>query len=68
MHPAHVALTDSTTMGIGLIYTSLDLGPNDEVLTTNEDYLSRISRPGQNRTKAPFHRIAATSSGVRKYM
>src|SRR6056297_327770 len=38
MHPAHVALTDSTTMGIGLMYTSLGLGEGDEVLTTEEDY------------------------------
>jgi len=38
MNPAHIALTDSTTMGIGLIYSALDLGPGDEVLTTEEDY------------------------------
>ncbi|WP_375261929.1 aminotransferase class V-fold PLP-dependent enzyme [Palleronia sp.] len=38
MHPAHVALTDSTTMGVGLIYTGLKVGPGQEVLTTDEDY------------------------------
>lgn len=38
VHPSHVALTDSTTMGIGLIYSALALGPGDEVLTTDEDY------------------------------
>ena len=60
MHPAHVALTDSTTMGIGLMYTSLGLGEGDEVLTTEEDYyvthtaLDHLSQ----RTGATIRRIA----------
>jgi selenocysteine lyase/cysteine desulfurase len=33
-----VALTDSTTMGIGLLYTRLVLRPGDEVLTTEHDF------------------------------
>jgi selenocysteine lyase/cysteine desulfurase len=33
-----VALTDSTTMGLGLLYTRLALGPDDEVLTTEHDF------------------------------
>lgn len=33
-----IALTDSTTMGIGLIYNGLRLRPGDEVLTTDQDY------------------------------
>ena len=33
-----VALTDSTTMGLGLLYTRLALKPNDEVLTTEHDF------------------------------
>ncbi|WP_274423332.1 aminotransferase class V-fold PLP-dependent enzyme [Chelativorans sp. YIM 93263] len=38
VHPSHIALTDSTTMGIGLVYTGLKLQPGDEVLTTEHDY------------------------------
>jgi selenocysteine lyase/cysteine desulfurase len=33
-----VALTDSTTMGLGLLYTRLELGPGEEVLTTEHDF------------------------------
>jgi selenocysteine lyase/cysteine desulfurase len=33
-----VALTDSTTMGLGLVYARLRLQPGDEVLTTDHDF------------------------------
>ena len=33
-----VALTDSTTMGLGLLYTRLALGADDEVVTTEHDF------------------------------
>ena len=33
-----VAFTDSTTMGLGLLYTGLRLAPGDEVLTTEHDF------------------------------
>jgi selenocysteine lyase/cysteine desulfurase len=33
-----IALTDSTTMGISLVYHGLDLRPGDEVVTTEHDY------------------------------
>jgi selenocysteine lyase/cysteine desulfurase len=33
-----IALTDSTTMGLGLLYTRLALRPGDEVLTTEHDF------------------------------
>ncbi|NRA46876.1 MAG: aminotransferase class V-fold PLP-dependent enzyme [Oligoflexales bacterium] len=36
----HIALTDSTTMGLGLIYHGLKLDPSDEVLTSNHDHYS----------------------------
>jgi selenocysteine lyase/cysteine desulfurase len=35
---SEVALTDSTTMGLGLLYTRLALRPQDEVLTTEHDF------------------------------
>jgi isopenicillin-N epimerase len=33
-----IALTESTTMGLGLVYNGIPLGPGDEVLTTRHDY------------------------------
>jgi isopenicillin-N epimerase len=35
-----VALTDSTTMGLGLLYTTLSLGEGDEIVTTEHDFYS----------------------------
>ena len=35
---SEVALTDSTTMGLGLLYARLALRPEDEVLTTEHDF------------------------------
>src|SRR5690349_20963410 len=35
-----VALTDSTTMGLGLLYTGLQLAPGDEILTSEHDHYS----------------------------
>jgi selenocysteine lyase/cysteine desulfurase len=36
--PSLVALTDSTTMGLGLVYNGLRLRPGQEIITTDEDY------------------------------
>jgi selenocysteine lyase/cysteine desulfurase len=36
--PDEIALTDSTTMGLGLLYTRLVLRSRDEVLTTEHDF------------------------------
>jgi isopenicillin-N epimerase len=33
-----IALVDSTTMGVGLVYAGLKLAPGDEILTTDQDY------------------------------
>jgi selenocysteine lyase/cysteine desulfurase len=48
-----IAFTDSTTMGIGLVYGGLKLKPGDEVLTTEHDFVAthealrlRASRSG----------------------
>ena len=38
--PEQVALTDSTTMGIGLVYAGLQLNSGDEVITTPHDFYS----------------------------
>ncbi|HEX4811240.1 MAG TPA: aminotransferase class V-fold PLP-dependent enzyme [Nonomuraea sp.] len=38
--PAGVALTDSTTMGLGLLYSGLRLRPGQDVLTTEHDFLA----------------------------
>ncbi|WP_439658234.1 aminotransferase class V-fold PLP-dependent enzyme [Lentzea sp. HUAS TT2] len=36
--PGEVALTDSATMGIGLLYSGLSLAPGDDVVTTEHDF------------------------------
>ncbi len=38
--PDQIALTDSTTMGLGLLYSGLRLAPGDEVITTEHDFYS----------------------------
>jgi isopenicillin-N epimerase len=38
--PTEVALTDSTTMGLGLLYGGLALRSGDEVLTTTHDFFA----------------------------
>jgi selenocysteine lyase/cysteine desulfurase len=35
-----LALTDSTTMGLGLLYRGLKLSPGDEILTSTQDFYS----------------------------
>ena len=36
--PADIALTDSTTMGLGLLYIGLDVQAGQEILTTRHDF------------------------------
>ena len=36
--PGDIALTDSTTMGVALVYNGLMLRPGEEILTTDQDY------------------------------
>ena len=40
VHPNDIALTDSTTMGLGLLYGGLTLREGQEVLTTIHDHYS----------------------------
>ena len=53
------ALTDSTTMGLGLMYGGLELGPGDEVLTTTHDFYSTEDslRLLRKRTGASIQRV-----------
>jgi selenocysteine lyase/cysteine desulfurase len=38
--PGDIALTDSTTMGLGLVYSGIGLRPGQDVLTTEHDFLA----------------------------
>jgi selenocysteine lyase/cysteine desulfurase len=57
--PGQVAFTDSTTMGLGLLYSGLRVRPDQDVLTTTHDFaahhaaLDLMSR----RTGAPVRRV-----------
>jgi selenocysteine lyase/cysteine desulfurase len=58
--PDEIALTDSTTMGLALLYTALDLRPGDEILTTEHDHYSTKTslENATARTGAALKRIA----------
>lgn len=58
--PAELALTDSTTMGLGLLYGGLELKAGQEILTTTHDHYSTdVSlRLRAERTGAKVRRIA----------
>jgi selenocysteine lyase/cysteine desulfurase len=58
--PNDIALTDSTTMGLGLLYGGLKLRPGQEVLTTTHDHYSTDEsiRMRAERTGAKVARVA----------
>lgn len=58
--PSEIALTDSTTAGLGLVYHGLRLVPGDHVLTTTHDFYSthEALRLAAERTAARVERIA----------
>jgi selenocysteine lyase/cysteine desulfurase len=58
--PADVALTDSTTMGLGLLYTGLAVRADQELLTTNHDFFAthEALREASVRSGAPLRHIA----------
>jgi selenocysteine lyase/cysteine desulfurase len=58
--PDEIALTDSTTMGLALLYTALDLRAGDEILTTEHDHYSTKTslENATARTGATLKRIA----------
>ncbi len=53
-----IALTDSTTMGLAMVYSGLALNPGDEILHTTHDHYSTMT--------AIAHRAARTGAGVRQ--
>lgn len=57
--PANIALTDSTTMGLGLLYSGLKLRPEQEILTTEHDFYATTEalRLASERSGAPIRRV-----------
>ncbi len=67
--PGLIALTDSTTMGLGLIYNNFRLREGQEVLTTTHDHYStrqslefRAARDGAKVVRIPLYQDPATTS------
>lgn len=67
--PRGIALTDSTTMGLGLLYSGLKLRKDQEILTTTHDHYStenslrlRAERTGAKVRKVSLYRDAAPKS------
>jgi selenocysteine lyase/cysteine desulfurase len=58
--PEEIMLTDSTTMGLGLLYAGLRLSENDEILTTTHDHYSteKSLEYAAMRNKAKIKRIS----------
>jgi selenocysteine lyase/cysteine desulfurase len=69
VQPIDIALTDSTTMGLGLLYGGLALADGEEVLTTVHDHYStemslklRAERTGATVRQIPLYRDLAVAS------
>ncbi|MGH3081473.1 MAG: aminotransferase class V-fold PLP-dependent enzyme [Gaiellaceae bacterium] len=67
--PSDIALTDSTTMGLGLLYNGLELRSGDEVLTTTHDFFAthealrlKAARTGASVRRVTLYRNAARAS------
>jgi selenocysteine lyase/cysteine desulfurase len=58
--PGQVALTDSTTMGLGILYSGLRVRPDQDVLTSTHDFSAHHAALAQLslRTGAPVRRVA----------
>jgi L-cysteine/cystine lyase len=68
--PHEAALTGSTTDGVNTVLSGLELGPGDEVLTTDEEHPGLLAPLGLARRRhgikvrvVPFSQIAAEVSG-----
>lgn len=57
--PDLFAMTDSTTMGIGLVYTGLELGPGQEIVTDTHDHsvTYRATQFAADRSGATVRRV-----------
>jgi isopenicillin-N epimerase len=69
VQPTDIALTDSTTMGLGLLYGGLTLHEGQEILTTTHDHYStamalqlRATRTGAALRQIPLYHQPATAS------
>jgi isopenicillin-N epimerase len=67
--PSDIALTDSTTMGLGLLYNGVVLRAGDEVLTTTHDFFAthealrlKAARTGATVRRVPLYGAAARAS------
>ena len=58
--PDYIAMTDSTTMGLGTIYSGLNLKPGQEVLTTVHDHYSQHEaiRLATRRSGGSYRKVA----------
>jgi isopenicillin-N epimerase len=63
--PGEIALTDSTTMGLGLLYSGLHLRPDQEILITTHDHYATETalRLRAERTGASLRRISLYQEG-----
>jgi isopenicillin-N epimerase len=64
--PLDIALTDSTTMGLGLLYNGLEVRPDQDILTTNHDYYAthEALRLKADRSGASLRRVRLYSDGA----
>jgi isopenicillin-N epimerase len=69
VQPADIALTDSTSMGLGLLYSGLKLTPRDEIVTTTHDHYATESaiavcaeRAGCTVTRIDMYRQASNAT------
>lgn len=67
--PLEIALTDSTTMGLGLVYNAIAVKDGQELLTTTHDHFAthealglRAGRCGATLRKVPLYRDISTVS------
>jgi selenocysteine lyase/cysteine desulfurase len=67
--PVDIALTDSTTMGLGLLYTGLKVRSDQELLTTTHDFYAthealhlKAQRSGATLRMVPLYANAANAS------